>query len=54
MQSLLLGEVRRAKVRAKKKTNVKFFFLDLFNLRHRLRRKGGTARSGDAVISPYT
>ena len=32
-------------------TNIYFFFTDVFDLRHRLRRKGGTARSGNAVIA---
>ena len=58
-----VARVKKKGIRAKKKemlarwrelsewgTNIYFFFTDFFDLRHRLRRKGGTARSGNAVI----
>ena len=59
-----VARVKKKGIRAKKKemlarwrelsewgTNIYFFFTDFFDLRHRLRRKGGTARSGNAVIA---
>ena len=61
-----VARVKKKGIRAKKKemlarwrelsewgTNIYFFFTDFFDLRHRLRRKGGTARSGNAVIASY-
>ena len=58
------ARVKKKGIRAKKKemlarwrelsewgTNIYFFFTDFFDLGHRLRRKGGTARSGNAVIA---
>ena len=59
-----VARVKKKGIRAKKKemlarwrelsewgTNIYFFFTDFFDLRHRLRRKGGTARGGNAVIA---